>query len=169
MIKVAGSIAYLALSIFDSNLALVFSISAKLANNIFTAYCELQQGRWPEAIAALAFGALSNANKIISVHDSIEDGTLTDNDTVPLSPQDQAGATNLSAIKKRKIDVLSYPTPAKKSRLDDDDDDDDIETITLPTRAESYAAMSDTERHTRDASFLDDQRRISKRTSRSRR
>lgn len=166
MIKVAGSIAYLALSIFDSNLALVFSISAKLANNVFTAYCELQQGRWPEAIAALAFGALSNANNIISIHESIEDGTLTDKDTVPLSPQDQAGATNLSAVKKRKVDVLSYPTPAKKSGFEDDDD---IETITLPTRAESYAAMSDTEKHTRDASFLDDQKRVSRRVRRSRR
>ena len=60
MLKMAGTVAYIALSIFDSNLCLIFTITTKLSENFFTAYCEFSQGRIPEGIAAIVFGAVCN-------------------------------------------------------------------------------------------------------------
>ncbi len=128
LIKLAGSVAYLALAIFDSNIALIFSISAKLANNVFTAYCEASQGRYVEAIAALAFGCLSNFENIKSVSTSAEDNTLLKSGEATLSAQDMAGVTNMNPAKitpseKKSAAKIERLSPTKIKEKSDEEEE----------------------------------------------
>jgi hypothetical protein len=145
LIKLAGSVAYLALAIFDSNIALIFSISAKLANNVFTAYCEASQGRYVEAIAALVFGCLSNLSNIESVSASVKDDTLLQIGTVILSAQDMAGVTNMNpadmspsekiaAEKRKKLSAVPTIKHRKKSNSLDDEEITALKRNRLPNR-----------------------------------
>ena len=95
LIKMAGTVAYIALAIFDSNLVLIFNIAAKVAVNFFTAYCEASQGRWPEAIAAVVFAGLTNLSSIQSVVQSAQAGTLPDRGNDAISSTSTAGVTDM--------------------------------------------------------------------------
>lgn len=148
LIKLAGNVAYLALSIFDSNLALIFSVSAKLANNVFTAYCEASQGRWPEAIAALAFGALSNASKIDSINTAVHDGTLEDDMELIPCVADQAGVYNDAPDQKtqvKKEQPILYTRAVQWIKKKDPFNDDDTSDIKVSSLRDRISRLSDPE------------------------